>query len=219
MPRPERKYHKRFEPVDGNLERTHPLYSTWANMLERCYFEKSPAFENYGGRGIKVCEDWWHFKNFVRDMGGKPNKTASLNRINNDGNYCLENCEWADRTMQNLNRRVFKTNKTNHSGVIAIGNSFEARIDYKKVRYRLGRFTSLEAAISARDKAKNEIAEGRLPTLPDETIWNTSTTKLRGITPHKDGGFVVRKTIDGERKYLGYFKTLEAAINAKFSRN
>lgn len=219
MPRPKRNYHKRYEPVHDRLERTHPLYNAWASMLERCYYEKSPAYTNYGGRGITVCDEWLHFKNFANDMGMKPSKAHSLDRIENDLGYSKQNCRWASRTEQNYNRRKFKNNTTGHSGVIPLNNGYEARLHYGGVRYRLGRFDTILEAIEARRLAELEIAQGKLPTTPKETVWRSSTSKHRGITPHKDGGYIVRTTIDGKRIYLGYFKTLDEALNAKRNGN
>ncbi len=219
MPRPVRKYHKRYEPVNEGPERKHPLYSIWANMLERCYFEKSKAFFNYGGRGITVCDEWLHFKNFAYDMGAKPFKNATIERKNNNLGYSKENCIWADRTQQNFNRRKFKSNTTGSTGVVPVGNTYEARLDYKGVRYRLGRFSSIELAKIARLTAENQIKRGLIPIIPNETLWSTSSTKHRGITSHKDGGYVVRVTENSIRVYVGYYKTLEEAINAKLARN
>ena len=85
----------------GSCSRT---YNSWGNMLDRCSNPKSKDWANYGGRGIKVCEHWQDFKNFLVDMDERPvNKT--LDRKNNEGNYELSNCRWATRSEQARNRR------------------------------------------------------------------------------------------------------------------
>jgi hypothetical protein len=56
-------------------------------MMVRCYVEIAPSYENYGGRGVSVDEDWWWFKNFLRDMGLKPTSKHTLERIDNSKNY------------------------------------------------------------------------------------------------------------------------------------
>jgi hypothetical protein len=81
-----------------------PIYRIWRSMMQRCCDKNSHAYDRYGGRGINVCNKWQTFEGFYKDMGDKP-KGMSLERLNNDGDYCLENVVWADAKAQANNRR------------------------------------------------------------------------------------------------------------------
>ena len=80
------------------------IYNIWNAMRDRCQNPNNVAYKNYGGRGIKVCESWSDFSNFYADMG-EPSDGLTLDRIDNDGNYCKDNCRWIGRSEQSLNRR------------------------------------------------------------------------------------------------------------------
>ena len=76
----------------------HPAYWVWRSMRDRCRLPTHQAWENYGGRGIKVCERWEEdFQNFWDDMGSTYQSGLDIDRINNDGHYQQDNCRWATR--------------------------------------------------------------------------------------------------------------------------
>ena len=97
------------------IGKKHPLYkhgmadtsihNTWMDMRRRCYKKYRRDYNRYGGRGIRVCKEWKDsFEQFYKDMGDPP-EGHTLDRIDNDGNYCKENCKWSTVKEQSRNKR------------------------------------------------------------------------------------------------------------------
>jgi len=131
-------------------------YRIWRHMRSRCESKTHSRYAEWGGRGITVCERWKKFENFLTDMGEAP-KNASIDRIDNNKGYFLENCRWADAFIQAQNKNwdedqgVRKQPKCN--------NKWKARFTLFGERYVFCGFNSKEEAIVFR---KNKIDEIRL---------------------------------------------------------
>lgn len=90
-----------MSPASGRV----PEYNIWAGIKQRCLNRNNKHFKDYGGRGITLCEEWMEFTGFFNDMGRRPTPKHSIDRINNDRGYCLENCRWATQKEQCRNTR------------------------------------------------------------------------------------------------------------------
>lgn len=129
--------------------RSWPEYWGWVAMKGRCYNKANPCYQSYGGKGVRVCESWREsFVNFLNDMGRRPFEGATLDRIDPSGNYEKENCRWASRLDQSVNRSVFSSKKSKLPKGIhpSTSGKFMAKIRILGTEYYLGTFTEIEVA-------------------------------------------------------------------------
>lgn len=134
------------------------IYSKWKGMKKRCYSQSYQYYKDYGGRGIKVCDDWKdNFMKFYEDMGDIPFEGAELDRIDNDDDYKPSNCRWVSHKENSNNRRKYK-NKTGYTGVTYKPklNKYQAQLYKNKKFIYLGVYDTPESAYAAYLKAKKE---------------------------------------------------------------
>jgi len=124
-----------------------PIYGVWATMKDRCANPSNRSYKNYGGRGIKVSESWMDFNNFHNDMISTYLKGLSLERVDDNGNYCKENCIWADSFTQANNTR--RNNIVTYKGITdTLSNLSKAfGFDYVVVQSRLYKGWDVDRAI------------------------------------------------------------------------
>lgn len=118
-------------------EKEHPDYKIWVNIGQRCNNTNDEHYPNYGGRGIIRCGRWDSFKNFIEDMGSRPEprRLYSIERIDVNGNYEPSNCIWATAKEQQNNKRSNRSYRTNISG--------SNPIEYEGKIYTLDEFANL----------------------------------------------------------------------------
>ena len=134
------------------------LYNRWVIMRQRCNNSNTNDYAHYGGRGIRVCDEWNDFEKFKSwAMSNGYREGLMLDRKNNDGDYTPENCRWVDYSTNEFNRRVFKNNRTGVTGVFERSGKYMAYINKGKKRYSLGTFKTIEEAIRARKEAERRL--------------------------------------------------------------
>ena len=137
--------------------RNHPLYGVWSSMVKRCENERSDSFKYYGGRGIRVCEEWrLHPDSFIHwgiENGYAPG--LEIDRIDNNGDYCPKNCRFITHkeNCAPTKRRLRRDNKSGHRNVCVTKHGmYEAYAQINGKQHFLGTFKTIEGAINKRDE-------------------------------------------------------------------
>lgn len=137
----------RREAVSTHGLTNHRIYNVWNTMRSRCNNPKHIQYKDYGGRGIQYCAPWDTFQNFLDDMG-IPDEGMQLDRIDNNGNYCKDNCRWVT-PKENL-QHTRRTRYIEHNGVTKSLQelSSEFNLPSKELHKRLARGWDLDRALT-----------------------------------------------------------------------
>lgn len=136
--------------------RHHKCYDVWKNIRRRCTVPTCDSYKNYGGRGIKMCDEWLNdVKAFIDYAStllnyGEPGYT--IDRTDNDGDYEPGNLRWTTRHEQSVNRRRVDDLASGYMGVSKVNNRYRARLLYKMKGIHLGYFDSAKEAAIARNE-------------------------------------------------------------------
>jgi hypothetical protein len=143
--------------------RGHPMYTVWSSMKKRCYAESGKRYQDYGGRGVKVCDRWISsLENFIEDTYEGYEKGLQLDRIDNNGDYEPENIRWVTPQQNVMNRRSFKNSSSIYKGVSWAKKSgkWSANIQKDGKYQHLGLFTNeIEAALAYNEAAEELFGE------------------------------------------------------------
>lgn len=140
-------------------------YLKWIDMKSRCYGKNNEQYRDWGGRGIKVCDDWKDspvdFIDYIRVLENYGVGNYSLDRIDNDRDYEPGNLRWVDRHTQSCNQRKQKNNTSGYTGVYQNRKSYVSRIWVNRKCHRIGISSTLEEAVKLRNDyiIKNNLTE------------------------------------------------------------
>ena len=132
---------------------SHPLYSVWGSMKDRCYRPKTKQYKDYGGRGITVCQEWLDDFKYFYDwaLSNDWKKGLQIDRIDNDGNYEPTNCRFVTSRDNNLNQRIPSNNTSGYRCVYyrKDNNRWCTSVSINNKNYHIGSYTTAEEAAIA----------------------------------------------------------------------
>ena len=124
-------------------------YNSWASMINRCCNPLTPAYQDYGARGITVCGRWKNsFEAFLDDMGRRPSPRYSIGRLDNNSGYGPDNCEWQTQAQQNRNTRRTKLITYNGESLVATDWAAKTGLSFDTIRDRLRRGWPVEKTLT-----------------------------------------------------------------------
>ena len=233
----------KYVKQEGVLNPTrHYLFITWRMMNVRCYDDRHKAYHRYGGRGVYVCEQWrWDnplaFYNFINEMGDRP-ESYTLDRINNDGCYCRDNCKWSSKREQQNNLGVGLNNK---SGILGVSwsdhvNGWVVQIQLNGEGRNIGHFNKEHEHLAKEryeyiksikmekgdDAALDECLRLKILTPKGKSLRRNKTSKYYGVARQKGTKWraFTNEYVNGKLKqiHLGVYEDEEEAYTAVLNR-
>lgn len=160
-------------------------YNSWRAMRERCNNKKYRAYHRYGGRGIKVCDEWSDFSNFLHDMGKKPTREHELDRVDNDGNYEPSNCRWATKIEQRNN--MSSNNRVEIDGITKTVSQWckhygiGISVPYNRIRYGWGMIDAITMPVNKSGKTIRNGQAYRKKARPECKLCGRVTKNYRSV--------------------------------------
>lgn len=140
------------------------VYRIYAKMLRRCFVESDLAYSRYGGRGITMCDEWKNsfvaFSDWAYANGYADNLT--IDRIDNNGDYCPENCRWTDYLTQSNNKRNNRVYEHNGETKTLSEWCRTLNLPYRRIYFRITNGWTFEEAISQKKYVNNHYKEKRI---------------------------------------------------------
>ncbi len=174
----------------ARISTIHGMYKTrtyriWRCMINRCEYKNDISYKNYGAKGIKICEMWHNFENFIQDMGICPSN-LTLDRIDNNNDYHKENCRWSTWKIQNRNKENIRLIEFN--GKKQCITAWEEELGFKKtlITNRLANGWSIEKALTIPVNSKGNWISNQpnaiYLTLNDKTKSMSKWSKVTGLS-------------------------------------
>ena len=201
------------------------LRTIWDSMKQRCYNQNHKRYASYGGRGIKVCDEWLNFDNFKQwSLANGYTDTLTLDRRNNDKGYQPDNCRWTTCHVQSCNtRKIHKSNKSGYRGVSwnKSYQKWEVSISIYKTTIKIGYYLDVLQAAKAYDTyvKDNSLehtingvleADERVESNTGKLLTTTNTSGYIGVSnpkriSHLKNPYTASISVKKDKVWSGYF--------------